>query len=97
MAAYVRDCLNAAAPPVIAVGHSLGGIILVDVLSASNPPPVALLVTVGSQSPILFAYDALGRPRGGPAPRLPYSAANPPFTPWLEHLQPERLRVVQGP
>ena len=83
MADFVSGCLEAATPPVIALGHSLGGIILVDVLSASDPPRVDLLVTVGSQSPILFAYDALGRPRGGPAVRLPYASERPPFTPWL--------------
>ena len=83
MASFVRTCLVDAQPPVIALGHSLGGIILMDVLSASDAPHVDLLVTVGSQSPMLFAYDALGRARGGGPAGLPYSADRPPFTPWL--------------
>lgn len=83
MADFVRRSLASATPPVVAVGHSLGGIILVDVLSMPDHPRVDLLVTVGSQSPILFAYDALGRPRNGDASRQPYAADRPPFTPWL--------------
>ena len=64
------------APPVVAVGHSLGGIVLVDLLSRPGAPPVDLLVTAGSQSPMLYAIDALDSIRWGKAqPR--------PFTPWL--------------
>jgi hypothetical protein len=83
IAEYVADCLKGADGPVIALGHSLGGIVLVDVLSRAEHPPVDLLVTVGSQAPVLYAYDALERPRdardGGPR----YSMEHPPFTPWL--------------
>lgn len=59
------------------IGHSLGGIFLVNILSASNRPPnVKKLITVASQSPFFFACDAMetlrpGRPLG------------PLFTPWL--------------
>ncbi|HZF12050.1 MAG TPA: hypothetical protein VFE33_24960 [Thermoanaerobaculia bacterium] len=63
-------------PPVVAVGHSLGGIMLVDLLSRQEHPRVDLLVTAGSQSPMLYAIDALEGIRWGkPATR--------PFTPWL--------------
>lgn len=62
-------------PPVVAVGHSLGGIMLVDLLSRQEHPRVDLLVTAGSQSPMLFAIDALEGLRWGQAAR--------PFTPWL--------------
>jgi hypothetical protein len=64
--------------PLVALGHSLGGIILVDVLTQAKPPAVDALVTVGSQSPVLYAIDALDRIRRretGPSPT--------PFVPWL--------------
>ena len=68
--------LAGCAPPVVAVGHSLGGIMLVDLLSRRDHPRVDLLVTAGSQSPMLYAIDALeGLRWGKPEPR--------PFTPWL--------------
>jgi hypothetical protein len=62
--------------PVVAVGHSLGGIVLMDLLTAGQAPPVDLLVTAGSQSPLFFAIDALGSVRLG-------EDVPPPFTPWL--------------
>jgi hypothetical protein len=73
--------LDAAGGPVIALGHSLGGIMLVDLLSrprAAGPLPVAKLITVGSQSPAFFKCDALDTMRPG-APLPPGT----PFTPWL--------------
>jgi hypothetical protein len=69
--------LNRCMPPVVAVGHSLGGIMLVDLLSRSKRAKVDLLVTVGSQSPLFFMIDALGELR----PTTP--TPGPPFTPWL--------------
>jgi alpha-beta hydrolase superfamily lysophospholipase len=63
-------------PPVVAVGHSLGGIMLVDLLSRRDHPRVDLLVTAGSQSPMLYAIDALEGIRWG-------KAETRPFTPWL--------------
>lgn len=78
IAAYVAERLRAAAarPPVVAVGHSLGGIILVDLLSRAGAPPVDLLVTAGSQAPMLYAIDSLEQIRWG-------QAQPAPFTPWL--------------
>jgi hypothetical protein len=73
--------LAAGGEPVIALGHSLGGIMLVDLLSrprAAGPLPVAKLITVGSQSPAFFKCDALDAMRPGVA--LPPGT---PFTPWL--------------
>lgn len=71
--------------PVVAVGLSLGGIILVDTLArtlsseAGSPAdrrPADLLVTVGSQSAALRAMGVMpSAPRGTIHPRL--------FTPWL--------------
>lgn len=73
---FVADCLRGLPRPVVAVGHSLGGIMLVDLLSQPDAPPVDLLVTAGSQAPMLYAIDALERLRRGETePR--------PFTPWL--------------
>ena len=59
------------------IGHSLGGICLVDMLSGPNRPAnVKKLITVGSQSPFFFACDALETLRLGRAPSTL-------FTPWL--------------
>ncbi|MBY0254132.1 hypothetical protein [Methylobacterium sp. 391_Methyba4] len=65
---------------VIALGHSLGGIMLVDLLSRPRDErlPVSKLITVGSQAPMLFKFDALGTMRPGHA--LPEGT---PFVPWL--------------
>jgi hypothetical protein len=71
-----RESLTACSPPVVAVGHSLGGIVLVDILSQANPPRVDLLVTVGSQSPLFYAVDALENLRL-------FNSIARPFTPWL--------------
>jgi hypothetical protein len=84
--------------PVVALGLSLGGIILVDTLAkrvAAGPePPVPadLLVTVGSQSPFLLACDALGElRRGGTRPLRP-------FVPWLNVWNPDDyLSYPAGP
>lgn len=62
--------------PIVAVGHSLGGIILVDILSRTTHPAVDLLVTAGSQSPLFYAIDSLEGLRPGQSRPVP-------FTPWL--------------
>jgi len=67
--------------PLVALGHSLGGIMLVDLLSRPRPGgplPVTKLITVGSQSPVFFECDALEIMR-----RNQPLAAGAPFTPWL--------------
>ena len=76
---------DAGGRPIVAVGLSLGGIILVDtlarMLAAAEPVPidggpVDLLVTVGSQSAALRAMGVMpSAPRDVIHPRL--------FTPWL--------------
>jgi hypothetical protein len=73
---FVGEQLAGLERPVVAVGHSLGGIILVDLLTQEQAPVVDGLVTVGSQSPLFFAIDALDRLRPGQQAPLP-------FTPWL--------------
>jgi hypothetical protein len=70
--------------PVVAIGLSLGGIILVDALSRwmqhstdAERERLKLLTTVGSQSPMLHACDALlDLRRDGDSPATP-------FVPWL--------------
>jgi hypothetical protein len=62
---------------VYTIGHSLGGIFLIDLLSdPDRPRNVKKLITVGSQSPFFFACDALKTLRLG-------QAQNNLFTPWL--------------
>jgi hypothetical protein len=73
---FVGEQLAGLERPVVAVGHSLGGIILVDLLTQEQAPVVDRLITVGSQSPLFFAIDALDRLR--PEQQTPL-----PFTPWL--------------
>jgi hypothetical protein len=66
---------------VIVLGHSLGGIMIVDLLSRrrdAGPLPVTQLITVGSQAPVLFKFDALGTMR--PTEALPEGT---PYRPWL--------------
>jgi hypothetical protein len=60
---------------VIAIGHSLGGIILVDLMAEAPPSNVRAVVTVGSQAPFMYALDALIS--------LPYGKGHRPFTPWV--------------
>jgi hypothetical protein len=75
IAGLVAGALDGLQRPVVAVGHSLGGIILVDLLTRAAPPHADVLVTVGSQAPLLYAIDALGTLRPG--------GAQAPFVPWL--------------
>jgi hypothetical protein len=68
------------AKPLVLLGHSLGGIAAVDVMAEPGTKegalPIDLLVTVGSQSPILYLMDSLN----SLSPRDP---AHLPFAPWL--------------
>jgi hypothetical protein len=63
--------------PVLPVALSLGGIALVDLLASWPEAPVDACVTVGSQAPLLYAFDAI--------PSMPYDEASPPYlpVPWL--------------
>lgn len=66
--------------PVVLLGHSLGGIAAVDLLAARDPQDptwrIDLLVTVGSQAPLLYLMDALDTLQ-------PQKPQLKPFTPWL--------------
>jgi hypothetical protein len=63
--------------PLLPVALSLGGIALVDLLGSWPEAPVEACVTVGSQAPLLYTFDAI--------PSMPYDEADPPFLPvsWL--------------
>jgi hypothetical protein len=76
IADYVAEGMANLRRPVVAVGHSLGGIMLVDLLTRETPPVADALVTVGSQAPLLYAIDSLQRLR-------PSETDPQPFVPWL--------------
>lgn len=63
--------------PVLPVALSLGGIALIDLLASWPDAPVEACVTVGSQAPLLYTFNAIAS--------LPYDEANPPHlpVPWL--------------
>jgi hypothetical protein len=56
---FIRARVEHAAPPVVLLGHSLGGIACVDLLVKCHLPQVSLLVTVGSQAPLFYEINAL--------------------------------------
>jgi hypothetical protein len=73
----LRKGIAEAEGDVYVVGHSLGVIMLVDIMSDKNPPSnVKKIVTVGSQSPFFLHADALRSLRPG-------LAGTKPFVPWL--------------
>ncbi|MGW6704837.1 hypothetical protein ACWGDE_08080 [Streptomyces sp. NPDC054956] len=79
--AFLRARITAEPGPSVLIGHSLGGIALVDLLAlaaaAGEPVPgVELLVTVGSQAPFLHELGALSGI--APGSKLPYA-----FPRWL--------------
>lgn len=55
----LRELAATVEPPVVLLGHSLGGIIALDTLIEAPVPGVQLLVTVGSQGPFLYETGAL--------------------------------------
>lgn len=79
--AFLHARITAEPGPTVLIGHSLGGIALVDLLAlaAARGEPVpgaALLVTVGSQAPFLYELGALTGI--APGTTLPYA-----FPRWL--------------
>ena len=72
-----RAARSARGRPDLPVALSLGGIALVDLLASWPEAPVDACVTVGSQAPLLYTFDAI--------PSMPYDEANPPSLPvsWL--------------
>ena len=76
-AELTRAAAAAKGRPVLPVALSLGGIALVDLLASWPDAPVEACVTVGSQAPLLYTFDAI--------PSMPYDEASPPHlsVPWL--------------
>jgi hypothetical protein len=74
--AYVKQAVGYSAGRVVLLGHSLGGIMCVDLLARETLPSVVQLVTVGTQAPFLYEIGA-----------MPSLAAGDPlpdhFPPWL--------------
>jgi hypothetical protein len=56
---FILDKVEKLVPPVYLLAHSLGGIACVDLLVKAAPPNVAGLITVGSQSSLLYELGAL--------------------------------------
>ncbi|MEU0738938.1 hypothetical protein [Streptomyces sp. NPDC006134] len=81
--ARVRTCIDRVDPalgrtpgrPVRVVAHSLGGVVAVDMATATTPLWTSSLVTFGSQAAFFHACD----PRGGRIP--PYSGSEPVVLP----------------
>ena len=73
----VKTAKAARGRTILPVGLSLGGIALVDLVASWPEAPVEACVTVGSQAPLLYTFDAI--------PSLPYDEADPPRlpVPWL--------------
>jgi hypothetical protein len=82
---YIAQRIAECEGNVAVLAHSLGGIACVDLLAALPHPQVRLLVTVGSQAPLLYEIDALTNLRRGKA--LPEHF--PPS--WLNFYDPNDL------
>ncbi|MBE9144292.1 hypothetical protein IQ236_13845 [Planktothrix mougeotii LEGE 06226] len=89
---YIRDIITPLPGPVVLIGHSLGGIACVDLLLEKNPPQVHLLITVGSQAPLLYELNALVGMEYSPNATLP-----PNFPRWLNiYTKNDLLSYVGG-
>jgi hypothetical protein len=70
---YLKDCIRKAPGEVVLLGHSLGGVIAFDLLAGKQRDrldQVRMLITVGSQVPLLYELRALscGINYGSPLP-----------------------------
>ena len=74
----IDDAVAGRRGPVVVAGHSLGGVIALEALSA-RPRDVDLLVTAGSQAPLFSLMGVL--PAVGPE-----APGRAPFAPWLNVL-----------
>jgi len=77
---FIRQTIEPLNGPVVLLAHSLGGIAAVDMFIEApiEKPTVQLLVTVGSQAPLLYELNALVSMPFDPHARLPKH-----FPPWL--------------
>ncbi|MFE7231854.1 alpha/beta fold hydrolase [Streptomyces sp. NPDC002405] len=87
--ADLRTLIAGLVPPVVLVGHSLGGIIALDTLVTTPLPQVRLLVTAGSQAPFLYESGSL--------PSLEHPEPLPAHVPeWLNLYDPRDLLAHLG-
>lgn len=85
----IRKQIEKISGDVVLLAHSLGGIACVDLLVEKKPANVIGLVTVGSQSPLLYEMDCLTS--------LRYSDPLPAhFPPWLNVYDPQDLLSYVG-
>ncbi|MFI1647052.1 hypothetical protein ACH4XT_08925 [Streptomyces avidinii] len=93
---FLHDRITAEPGPTVLIGHSLGGIALVDLLTLAAArgeavPGAELLVTVGSQAPFLYELGALTALE--PGAKLPYG-----FPRWLNvYDRHDVLAYLAGP
>jgi hypothetical protein len=80
--AFITEAITALDGPVTVVAHSLGGIAALEALAAQKLPAVELLVTVGSQAPLLYELNAL--------PTLGFGATLPDSVPPWVNVYDER-------
>ncbi|MFE1412273.1 hypothetical protein ACFW6F_15920 [Streptomyces sp. NPDC058746] len=94
--AFLHAEITSRPGPAVLIGHSLGGIALVDLLALAAArgepvPGVELLVTVGSQAPFLYELGALTALE--PGEKLPYG-----FPRWLNvYDRQDVLAYLAGP
>ena len=73
---FVRATIEPLKGKTVVIAHSLGGIICVDLFLEQQPPTIDLLVTIGSQSPILYELNALVGMKYDPNGKLPDAFPN---------------------
>lgn len=89
----VIDEINSQEPEssLIILAHSLGGIASVDLLLEPDPPKVNLLVTIGSQAPLLYEWNALVKMKYKKGANLPDT-----FPKWLNIYDERDFLSYQG-
>jgi hypothetical protein len=56
---FIKAKIDSASRPLVVIAHSLGGIACVDLLASKELRNVTMLITVGSQAPLLYELNAL--------------------------------------
>ncbi|MER5465556.1 hypothetical protein ABT010_33685 [Streptomyces sp. NPDC002668] len=86
---FIAEAVTVLDGPVVVVAHSLGGVASVELLGCRALPAVKLLVTVGSQAPLLYELDAL--------PTLPFGYILPDSVPrWVNVFDRRDLLAYVG-
>jgi hypothetical protein len=62
---FIEDTINKTRKPLLLLAHSLGGIACFDLLVEKQIEGITMLITVGSQAPLLYELDALHSLRHG--------------------------------